>query len=103
MFCELQGGHLATLTSKEENDYVYRLMLSENYSSAFFGLSDAETEGEWHWITGEPSNYLNWHKGEPNSENPDEDYGMFYFKFSDGTWNDGRFEAGAPFICEWDE
>ena len=106
-YCESLGGHLATLTSKEENAYVYQLMRKAGYTSAYFGLTDKDDEGTWVWITGEPVSYTNWHPGEPNNENPNEDYSMFYFKFDDGTWNDGDFggrtdKGGIAFICEWD-
>ena len=102
-YCEAVGGHLATITSAEENEYVYQLMLSQGINSAYFGYSDAENEGMWVWVTKESSSYTNWHSGEPNSENTQEDYAMFYHQFSDGTWNDGRFGAGSSFICEWED
>ena len=105
-FCESLGGHLATLTSQEENDYVYQRMINSGYYSAYFGLTDEDTEGTWTWVTGEPLTYQNWHAGEPNTENSNEDYAMFYYKYSDGTWNDGDFGAKVVgdkvFICEWD-
>lgn len=106
-YCESRGGHLATLTSQEENNYVYQQMVDAGYESAYFGLTDVDTEGTWKWITGEPSSYQNWHNGEPNSENQNEDYAMFYYKYSDGTWNDGDFggrtvNSDRAFICEWD-
>ena len=106
-YCESLGGHLATITSEEENTLVYQLMIKAGYTSAYFGLSDRETEGTWIWVTGEPASYTNWHPGEPNYENSNEDYAMYYYKFSDGTWNDGDFggstvNGGIAFICEWD-
>ena len=106
-YCLSIGGHLATLTSKEENDYVFQIMSDAGYESAYFGLSDKNNEGIWTWVTGETVGYLNWHSGEPNSENSNEDYGMFYFKYADGTWNDGDFggrteNGGKAFICEWE-
>lgn len=107
-YCESLGGHLATITSQEENDYIYKVVRDAGYTSAYFGLTDVDTEGTWKWITGEPLSYQNWHKGEPNSENQNEDYAMFYYKYSDGTWNDGDFggrtvSSGRVFICEWDD
>lgn len=106
-FCESLGGHLATLTSQEENNYVYQQMINSGYYSAYFGLTDEDAESTWTWITGEPLTYQNWHAGEPNAENSNEDYAMFYYKYPDGTWNDGDFGAktvggDTTFICEWD-
>ena len=72
------------------------------YSSAVFGYTDTVAEGEWEWSNGEVSTYSNWHSGEPNSENSGEDYAEFYYKFTDGTWNDGDFDTRV-FICEWGE
>lgn len=105
-YCENKGGYLATLTSKEENDFVYSYIMQQGCDSAYFGLSDAIREGNWEWCTGEPFNYSNWHAGEPNGENSYEDYALLYYKFTDGTWNDGDFGnstvgGGNAFVCEW--
>jgi uncharacterized repeat protein (TIGR02543 family) len=107
-YCESLGGYLATISSKEENDYIYGVILSKGYSSAYFGLTDQETESVWKWVTGEPVSYTNWHSDEPNNTHSNENYAMFYWKWSDGTWNDGDFSTGTEsggtaFICEWDE
>lgn len=106
--CEERGGHLATISSAEENALVYDYMISQGVTSAYFGYSDAEEEGVWKWVTGETGSYENWHFGEPNSENANEDYAMFYWKFKGGTWNDGDFGhltdgSGRNYICEWDD
>jgi hypothetical protein len=106
-YCESLGGHLATISSQEENEYVYQLMLDAGYKSAYFGMTDKDVEGTWVWVNGESGSYTNWHSGEPNHENANEDYAMFYYKFTDGTWNDGDFggstvNGGRTFICEWD-
>lgn len=105
-FCNNKNGYLATLTSKDENDFVYLYMIRQNCENAYFGLNDIDNDGHWEWCTGETSSYSNWHYGEPNGENPNEDYAMFYYKYSDGTWNDGDFgdstvNGGNAFICEW--
>lgn len=52
-------------------------------------------------VSGEKAVYENWASGEPNNQSYAEDYAMFYSAFTDGTWNDGRFD-GTAFICEWD-
>lgn len=106
-YCENLNGHLATISSQAENDFLYSLMKKEGYTNAYFGLTDSEYEGIWKWINDEPLSYSNWHTGEPNSENSKEDYAMFYYKFTDGTWNDGDFggstvNGNKNYICEWD-
>lgn len=106
-YCASQGGHLAVITSQEENDALYAYMQELGYDSAYIGLTDSAEEGTWVWVTGEESGYRNWHAGEPNGENSNEDYAMFYYKYSDGTWNDGDFggstvNSGTRVLCEWD-
>ncbi len=105
-YCESLGGHLATISSQEENDYIYYLLTDAGYSSAYFGLTDSEEEGAWEWVNGEPVTYTNWHSSEPSNDNSNEDYAMFYWKYNDGTWNDGDFSGSTVgdkvFICEWD-
>ena len=106
IYCESLGGHLAVINDDAENNAVYDIMKQFNYDSAYFGYSDADDEGSWKWIDGYYSDYSNWNSGEPNSENPNEDYGMFYVKYK-YTWNDGDFggrtaNGGIAFICEWE-
>ena len=77
------------------------------YSNAYFGFSDAESEGNWNWVTDEVVIYTNWSSGEPNNERKKEHYAMFYYKSPKYQWNDGDFGNGtvndfSAFICEWD-
>lgn len=107
-YCSANNGYLATITSEEENNFLYSYIIQEGYSSAYFGFTDSTNEGTWTWCNGEQSSYTNWHNNEPNGENSNEDYALFYYKYSDGTWNDGDFEnrtanSGTAFICEWGE
>jgi len=112
-FCDVLGGHLATLTTAEENEFVYQFMRDSGFLTAYFGLSDEERTGNWEWVTGEPFAYSNWHPGEP-SRSPRERYGMYLYLHTEGTWNDSHFyetgypigsgiDRGCSFICEWDE
>ena len=57
-YCETLGGHLATITSQEENDYVYSVVKESGYTNAYFGLTDQESEGTWHWVTEEEKDYV---------------------------------------------
>lgn len=107
-FCESQRGHMATISSQEENDALFEFINGMGYRSAYFGYCDDVEEGNFYWIGEEENTYSNWHlPNEPNAENSREDYGMFYYKYPDGTWNDGDFggntvNGGTVYICEWD-
>jgi len=107
-FCEALGGHLATMTTPEENEFVHDFMWNSGFTTAYFGLVDEDRDRTWEWVTGEPVEYLNWDSGEP-SYSPRERYGMYFYKHTQGTWNDAHFyeddkwgEPGCSYICEWD-
>ena len=105
--CSILGAHLATISSQEENEALFNFMKAYGISSAYFGLTDEGTEGTWVWENYEPIAFTNWHDGEPNGENSREDYAMFYYKFTNGEWNDGDFggstvNGGTYYFCEWD-
>ena len=106
-FCRALGGHMATLTSEEENQFVHSFMWNEGFTTAYFGLEDEERDHTWEWVSGEPVEYTNWDPGEP-SYSGRERYGMYFYKHTTGTWNDAHFyedaevDPGCSFICEWD-
>ena len=96
-FCEELGGHLATSTSAEKNEFLVNFA---NGKAVWLGTTDKETEGVWKWITGEELSYTNWNRGEPNDAGGREDYAELY---ASGYWNDMTATATRIFICEWDE
>lgn len=96
-----KGGHLATISSQEENDMLYQFLRDNGHTSGYFGLTERDYEGNWKWVNDEPLIFTNWAPGEPSNENGEECYGMFYSGFSNGTWNDSVNDGGV-FLCEWD-
>lgn len=107
-FCQNMGGHMATITSSKENAAVFNYMTSLGYKNAFFGLCRTDKNVDWKWVNDQKVFYTNWGYGEPNCENGVEFYAMFYYKYPNGTWNDGDFlkdltrEGSVQIICEWD-
>jgi len=77
-------GHLATITSQSEFDWITDNL---DYEGTFIGGTDMNNEGTWQWVTGETFSFTAWEPGEPNTwEGNDEDYLMFW-------WADGRNNA----------
>ena len=106
-YCESVGGHLVTITTKEENDAVWAYVKELGNQSVFIGLSDTEEEGTWKWVTGESLTYTKWTEGEPNAFTEAENYAEYAFNVDTGEWNDFRYDVHSPdavksFVCEWE-
>ena len=94
-FARVAGGYLACITSKEENDFVFKLVNSPKFFNgnasgpAIGGRQlDGSTEpgGGWCWVSGEPWNYSNWLPGQPDNWEGNED--RLQFCGPAATWND---------------
>jgi hypothetical protein len=109
------GGHLATLTSQQENSWVYELSVAQIAWSGRGGplLGGYKLpDNSFRWVTDEPWSYTSWLPGEPSS-------GLWepYLNFlgpqgttsSGATWNDTDAivvpdNSGDPtytYIVEW--
>ncbi|MEY9164644.1 hypothetical protein ABIE78_002763 [Sinorhizobium fredii] len=87
---EAAGGHLVTLSTREENAFVYKLFsedsrfvrIGEQKEGPWIGLyqppGSTEPAGGWQWVTGEPFRYKNWTRGQPNNYDPDHDSALFH-------------------------
>jgi len=100
--CEDRGGYLATITSQEENDFIFTYTRKLGYRHVFFGLTDRLEEGVWKWVTEEEVSYTNWKSGYP--ENNDEDnYAVFHTFDDDSHWrNDKLYGSNIYYVCEWE-
>ncbi len=102
ILCEQVGGHLATITSQEEEDFIQTLNAT-NSSLWIGGYRDGYFN--WKWVTGEEWNYTYWGSGEPNNSGnvvPDENCVAVWPKY----WNDlnanNKYEQSG-YICEWEK
>lgn len=108
--CEDLGGHLVTITSKQEQAFVQNLLFLKGSQPSYW--SGGFFDGDWKWVTGEPFTYTNWNPGEPNHGAEDENMIMIYRASVLGQWNDispnGNPKytfyklASFGFVCEWD-
>ncbi len=95
-YCERLGGHLATVTTAEEDAAMFSYLVKMGRFDCTFGGNDERAEGVWEWVTGEEFSYTNWGSGEPNNQG-DED---FVEITASGVWNDAPWQPS--FMCEWD-
>lgn len=96
------SGHLATLTSSAEDQFIRDNFTSETtkFVGPWFGASwdgsAGGTTGGWSWVTGEAFSYTGWNTGEPNHL-----YGENAIHFSGGGWNDigsGRTDTSGYLV-----
>ncbi len=59
------GGHLATINDAAENDYVISLFARSGWPY-WIGLNDAESEGEFRWVSGQALGFTAWGDGQPS-------------------------------------
>ncbi len=104
-YCESKCGYLATITSQQENQFVYDNLVDPIDHYCWLGGTDQVNEGTWQWTTGEAWEYSNWETGEPNDACGGTDYLYIYYDMA--TWNDmdndgncGGYGLMYP-ICEW--
>ncbi len=123
-YCELMGGHLATVADEEEQLIVEGVAQACTDAENFWigGYLSKDTD-EWTWVDGTPFKYENWDANQPDFHQREE----FYIRFTNddihyenwtaamGKWNDCANEASGDdnegdavsiqtfaFICEWD-
>lgn len=92
-------GHLATITSLAENQFITSNMTFSGYFvGGFQNDGTAEPLGEWQWVTGEAFSFSNWGPGEPN-DSAGED--ALHFR-ADGLWNDINKGSSYGYIVEYE-
>lgn len=113
---ELYGstGYLATITSLEENEFVYNRISGDGW----LGANDISVEDTWIWATGPEAGtafysgrgnaggsaidgaFHGWASGEPNDYGSGEDCGYMYAS-QDGEWNDFPCSATQGYVVEF--
>ena len=97
-YCAENGGHLARIESKDEQEFIERLTSNSNDHYWVDG-SDAAREGRWMFSDGTPMSYFNWYPGEPTGPQGVEDFLVVWNK---NMWNDASAKSSYSFICEWE-
>ena len=97
--CQGIGGHLATITSEEEQRVIEELCSGSFYPAYWLGATDEASEGDWKWVTGEPFSYTKWASGQPDNYKTLEHYLEHNLEYNN-AWNDNEVVNYRGFICE---
>ncbi|RYD27812.1 MAG: hypothetical protein EOP87_20580 [Verrucomicrobiaceae bacterium] len=113
-----KGGYLASISSEEENTFVFSLVndLSWFTNLSMFGdrlgpwLGGISTATGWQWSTGEPFTHTKWKPGQPDTYAGFYQYLLFYDGANAGpTWGDhpgdaiSGFELPRGYVIEYNQ
>lgn len=107
LWCESQGGHLATINSEEEWEIVKKALNDFNGAKCWLGAENKS--GSWKWVTGEELSFTKWAQNQPDCCGNNEFYlGTFGNDSLESLncylWNDyaeSGVEVGG-FVCEFE-
>ena len=96
-YCESMGGHLVTITSREEHDMVSAMVQAAEREHGRYFIIGLTNDGGLSWVTGESAAYVRSLSIQP----------AYTLSNGEGYINEnGKINIGAmirhPFICEWD-
>ncbi|XP_063079976.1 C-type mannose receptor 2-like [Engraulis encrasicolus] len=96
--CKFSGGHLVSISNKEENEFVKSLFEKTDNKVVWIGGNRVEPQKHqsWRWVDGANMEYDNWGAGQPR--NFREKNSMMMFK--DGTWGNEDGTLRYAFICK---
>ena len=96
-------GHIATITSQEEGDFIASWISAGGFWLAGYqDPTNSAPADNWHWQTSEPWSYTKWHGIEPNDYyGPGAESCLELYAPNDG-WNDVRCEELHSTLVEYD-
>ena len=106
---EARGGHLATITSQKESEFIYTIYGSVlgdgSYKLSWIGGFEPERESQWKWVTGEIWDYTRWGPPEPNGGTLTNYLSLFNGSdqghIAGITWNDDFGSASYRYLLEF--
>ncbi len=92
--CRRNGGYLAVINSPEENSFLANQLITQ---TAFIGISDHLTEGDFAAVNGQQIGFFNWDEGQPNNHSGTQHYVEMA---PTGHWNDNHGSVKREYIME---
>ena len=110
-YCESLGGHLVTVNSSDEQQFIVDNLLTIGTKNAYFiGMYRDDIDSDWKWVTNESTEFFNWDKGEPSYTDDNYVY-MYGSNYNSGSWKNTQnyvedstefSTANIGYICEWE-
>ena len=105
---EVRGGHLTTIHSEAENDFVWKMLYPYANPSIWLGalqpdgIPRSEPLGNWNWVTDETweaNQYTNWKDGEPNDTTARSQNHLAFD--GSGAWYDESQNSQLGYLVEY--
>ena len=95
-FCQNQGGHLVSVTSKGVQDYMLDRV---GRNPVWIGATDRKREGSWEWSDCSHFNFTGWATGEPSRKGTENCLQLHRAEKHQQGWNDLQCDKLLDFVC----
>jgi len=97
--CVLEGAHLASIHSDEENEFIMTHFQTYTAVSQWIGLMKSQ-QGSFMWSDQSSLGYYNWNENEPNDHNRTNGEDCIEMHVHNGKWNDIPCADINGYICK---